>query len=201
MLPIEKLVEFASIIVTYVYPGVLYDGGFTLVILTTPPTAKSLSTVNTATLSVTGAEYVDTVTANTTISTPKVSVTTLVDANGASAYFNTIQTQGQLSVGGNFVINGSTVYNSNTFTLSAASNNQISYVNVYRSPGANASIRWNEIGKYWDVLDVNDTTYYRILHNGYLNNSLKELFEVTGKNNFEFTLINNVSNRNSEHGD
>ena len=28
------------------------------------------------------------------------------------------------------------------------------------------------------------------MDNGYLNNSLKELFEVTGKNNFEFTFFN-----------
>ena len=34
------------------------------------------------------------------------------------------------------------------------------------------------------------------MDNGYLNNSLKELFEVVGKNNFEFTFLNNEDGKN-----
>jgi hypothetical protein len=131
------------------------------------------TSVNTATLSVTGTEYVDTINANTSITTPKLVVNNLLDGNTATAYFNSIQTNGQVSVGGNFVINGATVYNSNTFTLNAGSaTGQLSYVNVNRgTSGANASIRWNEAQKYWDILDVNNSTYYRVLHDEFLSSS------------------------------
>jgi hypothetical protein len=97
-----------------------------------------------------------------------------LDANNATGYFKTIKTTGQLSVGGNFVINGSTVYSTNTFTLSAGSNvGQVSYFNVNRgSSGANASIRWNETSKIFDMIDVDTSTYYRVLTNQYLNDTV-----------------------------
>ena len=131
------------------------------------------TSVNTATLSVTGTEYVDTILANTTITTPKLVVNNLIDGNTAIGYFSSIQTSGQISVGGNFVINGATVYNSNSFTLNAGSaTGQLSYVNVNRgTSGANASIRWNEPQKYWDILEVNNSQYYRLLHDEYLSSS------------------------------
>jgi len=79
-------------------------------------------------------------------------------------YVNNITANGQFSVGGNFVINGTTVYNSNTFTLNAGSSTAAnSFFNVNRgSSGTNASIRWNEGGKYFDILDVGSGTYYAI---------------------------------------
>ena len=134
---------------------------------------QSNTSVNTATLSVTGTEYVDTILANTTITTPKLVVNNLIDGNTAIGYFSSIQTSGQISVGGNFVINGATVYNSNSFTLNAGSSTgQLSYVNVNRgTSGANASIRWNEPQKYWDILEVNNSQYYRLLHDEYLSSS------------------------------
>jgi len=103
-----------------------------------------------------------------------------IDANSATGYFNTVQTIGSLSVGGNFVINGSTVYNTNIFTLSALVPNQISFVNVYRTANgqvngipANSSIRWNETQGYWDLsANVTSGNYYRILTNEYLNDTL-----------------------------
>jgi len=86
---------------------------------------------------------------------------------GGSATFNTIQTTGQLAVGGNFVLNGTTVYNSNSFTINAQSSVGLnSTFNVNRgSSGANASILWNESAQQWQILDVNNSTYYRILSN------------------------------------
>ena len=72
---------------------------------------------------------------------------------------------GSLSVGGNFVITGSTINNSNTFTLNA---NNIVGANasfgVYRgSSGANAAILWNENVDQWQVFNNNDSIYYKIL--------------------------------------
>jgi len=78
------------------------------------------------------------------------------------SFFNTVQTTGQFVVGGNFVLNGSTVYNANTFVINAGSSTGInSTFAVNRgSSGANASIRWNESSKYWDILDVNNGNNY-----------------------------------------
>lgn len=148
------------------------------------------SSVNTATLSVTGTTLTNVLqsntssvtgttltkdlVANTSTTTPTANVGVLLDANNAAAFFKTVQTTGELSVGGNFVINGATVYSTNTFTLSAGSNiGTLSYFNVNRgTSGANASIRWNETSKIFDILDVNTSTYYRVLTNQYLNDTL-----------------------------
>ncbi len=120
--------------------------------------------------SVSGSHFANVITANTSITSPALTVSSVINGNTAVGYFNTIQTLGKLSVGGDFVINGTTVYNSNTLTLSAASNNQISYLSVYRT-GANASIRWNETQSYWDILNINNLNYYRILTEEQLNDN------------------------------
>ena len=98
-----------------------------------------------------------TMTANGQITSNSLSVT-------GSTYVNNLTANGQFSIGGNFVINGTTVYNSNTFTLNAGSSTAAnSYFNVNRgSSGTNASIRWNEGGKYFDIIDVTTNTYYAI---------------------------------------
>jgi hypothetical protein len=154
---------------------------------------QSNTSVNTATLSVTGTSYTnnlqansriivgttsgvntiitpgtilaDTVSVNTAVSIPTLSITTQLNANAASVFVNNLQTLGQLSVGGNFLITGSTVYGTNTFTLNAnSSTGVISTYAVNRgSSGANAAIRWNEPSAYWDIKDVSSNTYYRIL--------------------------------------
>lgn len=143
------------------------------------------TSANTGNLSVTGTTYTNKLNANTSLTVPSANISTLLDGNTAAAYFNTIQTQGQLSVGGNFVISGTTVYNTNTFTLSAASNNQISYINVYRS-GSNASIRWNEPSGYWDILDVGTGgTYSKILTANLISDSVTS------------TSVNNIASSNA----
>ena len=101
----------------------------------------------------------------------------LVVSNGLTvsgvSSFNSITTSGSLSVGGNFIINGTTVYNTPVFTINA--NNTVGingYFGVNRGgSGANSQIRWNESAKYWDILDVNDSNYYRILTQEYLSDS------------------------------
>ena len=100
---------------------------------------------------------VNNITANNQVTAAALSVT-------GSAYVNNLTANGQFSIGGNFVINGTTVYNSNTFTLNAGSSTATnSYFNVNRgSSGTNASIRWNESGKYFDIIDVTTNTYYAI---------------------------------------
>ena len=70
----------------------------------------------------------------------------------------------------NFVINGSPIYNANTFILSAQTPNQISYFGVYRL-GANAYIRWNEPWRVWETYNVDNSNYYRILTDEYLNDT------------------------------
>ena len=167
------------------------------------------STVNTATATVAGTTYTNILTANTSLSTPKATVTTLIDANSAAAFVNSLQTIGQLSVGGNFVINGATVYNSNTFTLSAAATSgQYNSINVNRgTSGANASIRWNEPAQYWDLLDVGNSNYYRILTNEFVTDnvvststtSVASANSVNALNNFAQTNVTNLQNQISSN--
>ena len=131
------------------------------------------TSTNTATSSVTGTSYTNTLQANTVVTTPKLTVSSLVDANSATAYFGNIITNQQLSVGGKFVINGATVYNANTFTLnSSVTTATPAYINVSRGiSGANATIRWNEINTYWDVLDVNSGVYSPLMTSNTLASS------------------------------
>jgi hypothetical protein len=108
--------------------------------------------------------------------TSDLNVTTNIngrDFTGRNARFDSLQTVGQMSVGGNFVINGTTVYSTNTFTLNAGSSTgQQSQFSVNRgTSGANASIRWNESEKYWDIANVGSGTYYKILTADDLSNA------------------------------
>lgn len=134
----------------------------------------------------------NTVTANLSITSPTFVVTSSFNGLTASGTLNTLQTIGDLSVGGNFVINGSTVYNSNTFTLSANTNAaQISYFNVNRgTTGANASIRWNETDKFFDIADVATSNYYRVLTDQYLSDSVSS---ANSKNVATSTAIKTVN--------
>ena len=81
------------------------------------------------------------------------------DIWGANATFNNILANG------NFTVTGTTVYNTDTFTLNAESlSNLDGYFSSYRPTGlANAYIRWSENTLSWDIRDVNnsdDSTAY-----------------------------------------
>ena len=68
---------------------------------------------------------------------------------------------GGLTVAGNYIVNGQTIYNSPTFTLSAQSPNPTTAgLQIYRNTAftSNAYIRWNESASYWDIIDVNANT-------------------------------------------
>ena len=167
-------------------------------------TLQANTNVNTSTLSVIGTTYTNVLVANTSLTAPTATISTQLIANNATGFFNNLQTLGQLSVGGNFVINGATVYNSNVFTINANSNiGQISTFNVNRgSSGANASIRWNELSQYWDLNDVNNSTFYRIHTDEFLTNSLTStstsLIATANAANALYTyLTSNVATLNS----
>ena len=103
---------------------------------------------------------------------------------------------GSLSIGGNFVLNGTTVYNTNVFTISANTSSGInSYINVNRgSSGSNASIRWNESNKYWDILDVNaGGTYSKILTANLISDSISSPVSTTvASSNALYILYNTL---------
>jgi len=141
---------------------------------------------NTTTLS---SAYINTIQANSSINTqtmnartlyaqsvatPSANVTGSIDANNASLFINSIQTNGQLSVGGNFVINGATVYNSNAFTINAGSATAQygSFIVNRGSDGANAELRWNQPLGYWDIKNVTSNTFYRVVTNEFINDTL-----------------------------
>ena len=150
--------------------------------------------LQTQTLNVIGTEYVNIVRANTRIETPKLIITSDIDANAGSILANTLQTTGQLTVGGNFVINGTTVYNTNTFTLNAGSSIALdSKFEVNRgSSGANASIKWSESGKSFGILNVGTGTYWKVVTEEYISGSLLS----NSTTNVASSLVANTLNTN-----
>ena len=157
----------------------------------TANTAQINNSINTASISVTGNTITNRLqatgnvlashlNANNSVTTPTLWVTSALDASGVPiSYFSGVAA-GSLSVSGNFTINGATVYNTNTFTLSANTNNQTSTLAVYRTANgaingafANAEIRWSESSKQWQLRDVdNITSYSRILTANLISDSI-----------------------------
>jgi hypothetical protein len=80
---------------------------------------------------------------------------------------------GSMTVAGNFVVSAPTIYSSNTFVLNASAGaGQTSTLGVDRGiSGANASFRWNESLKYWQMLDVQNGQHFRVLTDMHLSNS------------------------------
>lgn len=113
----------------------------------------------------------------------------LVVTNGASI-------GGQLSVAGNFVIVGTTIYNTNNFTLNANSSVGLnSSFTVNRgSSGANAEIRWNEATGYFDMNDVVNGQYYRVLTDEYLSNSTTNSNALNVATSAAVSYLQNVDN-------
>ena len=158
---------------------------------------QSNTSVNTATLSVTGTGSLDVVQANTSINTATLAVTQRLNANTAAGFFDRIQTVKDISVGGNFVINGSTVYNSPDFTLSAASPNQTSTINVYRNT-SNATIRWNESATpaQWQIKDTVANTYSRILTEQQITDNALSISTTTAASANVANTLNTYVNTN-----
>jgi hypothetical protein len=159
------------------------------------------NTIQTANLTVTGTQYVNNVVTLNVISSPKVSITGTLDANGASGYFSTLQTTGQLVVGGNFTINGQTVYNANTFTLNDGSTIGLnsSFVVNRGTSGANAAIRWNEFNKLFEILDVTSNNYNTILTTTYLSSSLTSTSSTTAATSAAANTLNsNIISANTQ---
>ncbi len=118
-----------------------------------------------------------------------VSGDTLNITNGASI-------GGQLSVGGNFVIVGSTIYNTNNFTINANSSTGLnSSFTVNRGlSGANAAIRWNEANTYFDMNDVTNGIYYRVLTDEYLSSSTTNPNATNVATSAAVSYLQNVDN-------
>jgi len=106
----------------------------------------------------------DYVTSNKQLISPSINIANTLFANTADGRINNFYVDGQLSVNGNFVLTGTTVYDTNIFTINSGSAIGLtSYFKVNRgSSGPNAEIRWNEDSNYWDLLDVDSSTYYEI---------------------------------------
>jgi hypothetical protein len=166
------------------------------------------SAANTRTMSVTGTTHTDLLVANTRINTvnvwsthtvtantiransdvftPNVRVSELIDAEDAEARVYNLQVgEGGLSIAGNFTLNGRTVFNSNEFIISQGTPNQTSKFSVFRTANgaangvaSNASIRWNETDNYFDLNDVSDGTYYRIITEQQLTGSTTTVSSV-----------------------
>lgn len=106
---------------------------------------------------------------------------------------------GSLSVGGDFIIDGTTVYNTNTFIINANSSiGAISIFGVNRgTSGANAAIRWNENQDYWDIIDVNNpSSYSKILTANLISNSITSTSQDTMASSLAANTLNNALQAN-----
>jgi hypothetical protein len=133
--------------------------------------AKDIQSNNT--ISAVTSLIANTITANISATIPTLTVGTKFDGNNAAGFINSLQVQGGgLTVNGNFILTGTTVYASNTFQISTGTSSGItSYLQVARgSSGANAAFRWNEPSLYWETLDVTGNIYSRVITEAYLAN-------------------------------
>jgi len=161
------------------------------------------------TLTVPAVAYIPTLISNTAVTTQQVSTSTLtsntitansvtiatrINAENANASFNNLDIAGQLSLAGNFVVNGQTVYNSNTLTLNAGSGTALSgYLEVNRgSSGSNAAFRWYETQKVWQVKNVDSNTYYDVLDTSDLSSALDSTSLVTAATSNTVNTLNSL---------
>jgi len=156
-------------------------------------TLQSNTSINTGSLSAT------TLYANT-LSTPIANVLTTLDANNATAYLKNLSVSDEFTLSGNFVIQGQTIYTSNTFELlSGTSGAYNAFYTVARGTSANSAVlRWNEIAKYWDMNDVETNSYYRVLTSQQINDTLLSTSTVLPASanvaNTLYTLLNSANN-------
>lgn len=152
------------------------------------------TSVITPTITVSGATVTSTLQANVSTNTQTISVSQLIDGNTATAFLNNLSIGNQLSVSGDFVISGTTVYNSDKFTINAGSNiPEISYFEVNRGTGStNAHIRWNEPQKLFDVIDVVSNSYYHILTSNLISGSLTSTSSSTIASSAAANTLNNT---------
>jgi hypothetical protein len=101
------------------------------------------------------------ITANSTVVTPLLTISTRIDANTAEIYARDIIAN-TVSVQGDFVVSGNTVYNSDILTINADAVVPLNgtFASSRGSGNANAEIRWNELQDYWDIRDVNNSSSY-----------------------------------------
>jgi hypothetical protein len=149
----------------------LNGAGTTLVVSNNANILKTAQANTLAANTITGVGSTLTLTPTTlAITSPTLSAT------NTTANFNTLSTVGSVQVGGNFVITGSTIYTTNTFTIGAGlAIPTNSLFAVYRPSAANAEIKWNESNKYFEMNDVTigtgNTNYFRILTDEYRSDS------------------------------
>ena len=135
--------------------------------------ANTIPLVSSTTVNNSGTIRTNILTANTSASIPTLSISTLIDGNTASGFLNNLYAQ-NMTISGNFTQTGSTIYASNTFILSQGVSSAIdSYYNVDRGSGQTpASFRWTEVPKNWQIRNVTSGTYYRVLTDEYLNDTV-----------------------------
>ena len=118
---------------------------------------------------------VGSISANSYINTSVLYADTFINAK--SIFANTsIETAGDLTVRGNFVIAGGTIYNSSSFDLYGSTPitaGQSGLFGINRLPGSNAYLRYSEDTKTWSLNDIAGaacTTYYNIVTEKYTAN-------------------------------
>ena len=144
------------------------------------------TSVNTPLLGVSNVGYINNIQANTSVNTNIITA--------YSGAMTNLQVLNQLTVAGNFVLTGTTVYTSNTFTLSQGTSTGI--ISAYTVSRGNtstaASIRWNEPNTYWDIVNVNSNVYSQILTSSMLSNSIASTSNSTIATSFVANTLNGI---------
>jgi hypothetical protein len=144
--------------------------------------------------STSNASFANIVTANNYVTTPTAFIGNYFWANNATGQISRLNVLDQLTVSGSFVITGATSYDTNLFTINTGSTIGLnSYFNVNRGiSGANASIRWNEGSKYWDILDVDSATYTKIITLTSVSDSVNSTSSLTIATSNAVNILNNT---------
>jgi hypothetical protein len=134
--------------------------------------------VSSVTINNSGTIRSDTITANTNlissnISISNISLSNTLNGNTATGFLKNLYAS-NITIAGNFTQTGATIYAANTFVLSQGVPFAIdSFYNVDRGSGeTQASFRWTETPKTWQVRNVTSGTYYRVLTDEYLDDTV-----------------------------
>jgi hypothetical protein len=101
---------------------------------------------------------------------------------------------GNLTVGGKFIITGTTVNSTNNYTLNANNTSAAngSFTINRGTTGANAAIFWNENVDQWQLFDIGDSTYYKIITTKEISSTLLSTSSNTAASQAAVNTLNSL---------
>ena len=136
-------------------------------------------------------------------------------ANGAYSLANTkfsssggtilgsVAITGTLSIDGDFSVTGTSTVDSDAFLLRANTpqpfGSGYSYFGVNRGANTDAQIRWNEASKYWDLVNIDSNSYFKIITSDLLSSSTTSLSTSNVATSLSVNTVNqNITTANTK---